>query len=319
MADDLTLLGNATSAIHGVTSVSTTYTVQATDTVLICNATSAGFAVTLPDATTCNGRVLSFVALTGSGHAVTLTPHAGQTVNGFGSFSFNINNWAAPIVSDGSNWHTQAGYGFTDNNVLDDGSGNMTIAGNIAMNSHKVTGLTNGSAGSDAAAFGQTLAGGNGSPLTTKGDLLTMNATPAPARLAVGAVNNVVGVSGGSPAWQPGFTLQAQTAAAGVSLINGTQTLASWTTPNDGNIHHFIATAYVYATSTMTGGQINNAFTDLAGNAASWSFISGGVAAGGWSSDYMILMCKANTTVTITQSTAMTAGAAKCWAEIWGC
>jgi hypothetical protein len=318
MADDLTLLGNATSAIHGVTSVSTTYTVQATDTVLICNATSAGFAVTLPDATTCNGRVLSFVALTSSGHAVTLTPHAGQTVNGFGSFSFNINNWAAPIVSDGSNWHTQAGYGFTDNNVLDDGNGNMTIAGNIAMGSHKVTGLTNGSAGTDAAAFGQTLAGGNGVPMTTKGDLVIMNGTPVPARLAVGAANQVLGVASGMPAWQAGFTRQASTPTAGYTMINGTGNIVTWTTPNDGNNHWFMVMMYVYATSAMTGGAVSNTFTDPGGNANGSQMDAGGHALGASSWNGWWTPAGPNTTVAITQSSALTAGAAKVWAQIWG-
>jgi Polysaccharide deacetylase len=43
----------------------------------------------------------------------------------------------------------------TANNTLDDGSGNATLAGALAMGSHKITGLTNGSGAQDGAAFGQ--------------------------------------------------------------------------------------------------------------------------------------------------------------------
>ena len=151
------------------------------------------------------------------------------------------------------------------------------------------------------------------------GDLIIQNATPVPARLAVGSANNVLGVSGGLPAWQIGMTLQAQTAAAGVSLINGTQTFATWTTPNDGNIHHFIAVVYVATATTTTGGQVNNVFTDLAGTVITATFIAAAQTGGTSAWNNNVLMCKANTTVSVTQGTAMTAGAAKAWAEIWGC
>ena len=79
-------------------------------------------------------------------------------------------------------------------------------SGNVSLNSHKLTNLANGSASSDAAAYGQTLAGGALGPLTTKGDLLYANATPAPARLAIGSASgstgDFLGVSSGLPAWQ---------------------------------------------------------------------------------------------------------------------
>lgn len=81
-------------------------------------------------------------------------------------------------------------------------------AGNVAMNSHKLTGLADGSAGTDSAAFGQTPAGGNGAPMTTLGDILYENSTPAPARLAgntTGTKNFLTQTGTGSasaaPAW----------------------------------------------------------------------------------------------------------------------
>lgn len=182
----------------------------------------------------------------------------------------------------------------------------------------------------DIQAVGVQAAGGSGlaadakhvhaTPMTTQGDLLTMNGTPAPARLAAGAVNTVLGSNGTAPGWQLGYTLQAATAAAGFTLANSTGTIVTWTTPNDGAIHHFSVIAYTYSTSAMTGGQINYAFTDPAGHAISGvSLVNGGIATNSSNWNDIQLICQANTAVTISQGTALTAGAAKCWAEIWGC
>ena len=151
------------------------------------------------------------------------------------------------------------------------------------------------------------------------GDLIIQNATPAPARLAAGSANQVLGVSGGLPAWQPGLTLQVATASAGYTLVNGTGTIITWTTPNDGNVHHVHLYAYVYATSTMTAGQVNGVFTDPAGHANNVSLVAGGIATAGSAWNTWDVLVEANTAVTVSQGTALTGGAAKCWAAIWGC
>jgi hypothetical protein len=189
----------------------------------------------------------------------------------------------------------------------------------VAMNTQKLTGLANGSAGSDSAAFGQTLAGGDGAPLTTAGDLLMMNATPVPARLALGAANQVLGLSGGLPAWQTGMTQLAATAVAGYTFINGTGTIISWTAPNDGLLHRVSMYGYTHATATMTGGQVNFTFTDPSGTVFSaQEFVAGAVTTGNFQSNLIFIPVEANTTVSILQGTAMTAGTAKFWGEIWG-
>jgi hypothetical protein len=74
-------------------------------------------------------------------------------------------------------------------------------AGAVTFSNQKATNLTNGSGAQDGAAFGQTLAGGDLAPLTTAGDLLYANATPAPARLAIGTAPQLLGISAGVPAW----------------------------------------------------------------------------------------------------------------------
>jgi hypothetical protein len=74
-------------------------------------------------------------------------------------------------------------------------------AASWSNNSKKITSVANGSGAQDAAAFGQTLGGGDLAPLTTEGDMLYANATPAPARLPIGTAPQVLGISAGVPAW----------------------------------------------------------------------------------------------------------------------
>jgi hypothetical protein len=74
-------------------------------------------------------------------------------------------------------------------------------------------------------------------PMTTKGDLVYENATPAPARLPIGSTGNVLTVSGGVPTWAapaaPTYTaptVQVLTYASGSrngGFVNGSPTISS--------------------------------------------------------------------------------------------
>jgi hypothetical protein len=79
-------------------------------------------------------------------------------------------------------------------------------AANWSNNGKKITGGAVATAGTDYPVFNQTLAGGSSAPLTTAGDLLYENATPAPARLPIGAATgstgDFLGITSGLPAWQ---------------------------------------------------------------------------------------------------------------------
>lgn len=82
-------------------------------------------------------------------------------------------------------------------------------AASLNLNGKKIIGLANGTASTDAAAFGQTLAGGSIAPMTTPGDLLYLNGSGVLSRLGVGSSGQVLGVSGGVPAYvnnPAGFT-----------------------------------------------------------------------------------------------------------------
>lgn len=214
-------------------------------------------------------------------------------------------------------------------------------AASVPMNSQKFTGLANGSAAADSAAYGQTPAGGNTatigqggtgqttvaaaynalSPMTAKGDMEYDSAAGAAARLAVGSAGQVLGVSGGVPAWGMGLTLLAATSLSGYALVNGTGTIISWTAPSDGALHRFIVFSNKVVTSTETGGQIQVAFTDAASVSVTTTPFGGGQGTGFQVSGNTALggcFVPAGTTVTVKQSSALTAGASTLWAEIWG-
>lgn len=104
---------------------------------------------------------------------------------------------------------------------------------------------------------------------------------------------------------------------AGTALINGTQVLASWTTPADGAVHRFMASVILSVSVLEVGGQVQAAFTDPAGNAATSVLVAAGLAAGdaGASLDRL---AAPGTVVSVSQSTALTAGASVAWADIVG-
>jgi hypothetical protein len=115
-----------------------------------------------------------------------------------------------------------------------------------------------------------------------------------------------------------GLTLRAITPAAGFALQDGTPAILSWTAPDDGQLHTIMQVAYVYASSEMTGGNINCSFYDPAGNAVTDpEFVTGGLMSGysNWNSN--VLLVAPGTVSAIGQGSALTGGAATCWAEIW--
>lgn len=110
----------------------------------------------------------------------------------------------------------------------------------------------------------------------------------------------------------------AATPFAGVPLINGTQNVLTWTAPNDGVMHRVLVMGTQHVTSTETGGTINLGVTLPDGTAASFQLFASGAATGAHNLSFETYLVAPNTTVTISQATALTAGAAKVWFELWG-
>ena len=122
--------------------------------------------------------------------------------------------------------------------------------------------------------------------------------------------------STGTASLQP--SLKSATPAAGTALINGTQNILSWTAPNDGQQHRAQLYISTHVTVAETGGGMAFEGTLPDGQGFAWSASSGGQAAGFDSSVFVFaVIVGPGATVTLTQFSALTAGAAVVWAEIW--
>jgi hypothetical protein len=117
-----------------------------------------------------------------------------------------------------------------------------------------------------------------------------------------------------------GLSLITATSLAGYALVNGTGTIISWAVPNDGKLHRFMVFASMDIATTETGGTIAVVFTSPGNSPVTYGIMSPGQAAG-WNfsiASFPPTFAKAGTTVSVSQSTALTAGSATMQAEIWG-
>lgn len=145
-------------------------------------------------------------------------------------------------------------------------------------------------------------------------DDLTQAASGTTKSITVAALLGTAGV---------GMTLQAATPAAGYTLVNGTGAVISWSVPNDGSNHRFAIWANLHVATAETGGLIQVEYT---GPWVGASTHFGQVFAAGLAADttgqnppgLWNTIVAPGSTVTIAQTSALTAGAATMWAEIWG-
>lgn len=115
-----------------------------------------------------------------------------------------------------------------------------------------------------------------------------------------------------------GLIKQASTGPGGFALQNGTPTILSWTAPNDGQVHRYLTFGNTIISSAETGGAIATQYTPPGGASHEGSNDAGGNSAGtvGW--QVLDGVVQAGTTVSLLQISALTVGAAKVVAEIWG-
>jgi hypothetical protein len=113
-----------------------------------------------------------------------------------------------------------------------------------------------------------------------------------------------------------GLAQVAETPAAGTPLINGTQTLLSWTAPNDGQLHTVIVAGQINITGAETGGQITFNVTGAAPLTAV-ALQNGGHAAGQAALTACAFVVGPGATVNVNQNTALTAGAATFFGSLW--
>lgn len=161
-------------------------------------------------------------------------------------------------------------------------------------------------------------------PFTAPG-VLTANALAGqtvPGALGVTGTLTPAGSVNAGPLAGPIPELQAATPFAGTALINGTATILTWTTPNDGKLHRFLIYAALLVATSETGGLIQVGWFGPGGaTIQNTQLFAAGLAA--FTQAYAPnaipgLVAAPNTAVTVAQNSALTAGAATLWAEIWG-
>lgn len=89
---------------QSVVSKTTTYTIGANDGLILCNATSAAFTVTLPTAAGASGRIYTIKKTDATTNAVTLGTTSSQTIDGTTTRVIALQYGFLQVQSDGSNW-----------------------------------------------------------------------------------------------------------------------------------------------------------------------------------------------------------------------
>jgi hypothetical protein len=85
-------------------SKTTTYAATGDETVIPCDATSAGFTVNLPAAASYTGKQLKIIKTDSTTGIVTIDGNASETINGSLTTTLNTQYEAVTIACDGSNW-----------------------------------------------------------------------------------------------------------------------------------------------------------------------------------------------------------------------
>lgn len=114
-----------------------------------------------------------------------------------------------------------------------------------------------------------------------------------------------------------GLALRATTGPDGHRLA-ATGTIIGWAAPDDGALHRVLIGGTLDVAATTTGGAVTITFTSPAGTTRSTLLLGPGQPAGVQIPSPCMLAVKGGTTVSLTQSTPLTAGAAVLYADIWG-
>jgi hypothetical protein len=115
------------------------------------------------------------------------------------------------------------------------------------------------------------------------------------------------------------FSPLATTGTSGFALANSTSNILTWTAPSDGQLHRVTVFASMTVTSNETGGNIGLQVYYPDGNSVGWTIFSGGQSSGAnYTQSGPMLTVEPGGLVAVQQWSALTAGAAKTWLELWG-
>lgn len=145
-----------------------------------------------------------------------------------------------------------------------------------------------------------------------------VQALPLPSGTPKAGYVPVATGSGENSSWQPGLFVLATLTTAGYTYINGTGNIISYTFPNDGLTHRVLPSGELVVATTQTGGQIQMTYTSPDGVVRTAQLDAGGHVNGTFTLNNTSYTVAPNSTVTIKQNTALQAGAAVLYPELWG-
>lgn len=116
----------------------------------------------------------------------------------------------------------------------------------------------------------------------------------------------------------PGYGLLASTEPDGYALADSTATILSWTAPDDGAWHQVAFAGELYVTAAETGGEVTFSYTTPGGTAATGALIPASQGTGTHTPGLSALTVAAGSTVTVSQGSALTAGAAVLFLQLRG-
>jgi hypothetical protein len=94
-----------TGRVMALTSKTAAYNVTATDEVIIADATSSAFNVTLPTAVGVTGQTYTIKRINSGANIVTIATTSSQTIDGSTTAPIKLQYQSLTVVSDGANWH----------------------------------------------------------------------------------------------------------------------------------------------------------------------------------------------------------------------
>lgn len=103
-AGAITIAATASTPTLAVSTKTSAYTAVTTDSVLLCDATSGSFNLTLYTAVGNAGAVIYVKKIDGSTNVTTIRTTSSQTIDGYANRSLNTMNEEYAFVSDGTNW-----------------------------------------------------------------------------------------------------------------------------------------------------------------------------------------------------------------------
>lgn len=99
-----TVLSSQNFISQAISTKTTAYTILSTDGVILADATSAGFTLTLPTAASMSGRSVVVKKIDASANAVTIDGDGAETIDGAATVSTAVQWTAFRLVSNGTAW-----------------------------------------------------------------------------------------------------------------------------------------------------------------------------------------------------------------------